>query len=305
MDFFSYHLYYFHNPRGFLEINEFVRQKLDSAGLPGVELINSEWNSYMFSWDTPSDWGMDDPFNAASTVGAMVYMQQSTIGKFFRYSFENYWFGMVDWLDQWRHSGIAMLSLRNLMDYQTQLETTGSDSLGTVIIASENFDNLLSRIIVAANSGSARGYRITFENPAQVAVYICEQYRTDAQHFNELVGTHDFSNDPWLEVSAVPPFVDYWEITCTVSSSGMNQNGLLVYPNPFVSELTIRLPDLFVSEGELLLSDALGRIVYRETIYPGTNIVRIRPPELESGMYYLELHENGKDKLICPVVKTE
>ncbi|MFH2095932.1 MAG: T9SS type A sorting domain-containing protein, partial [Bacteroidota bacterium] len=305
LDFLSYHLYYFHNPYGFLQTNELARSKLDAAGLTGVELINSEWNSYMFSWETPSDWGMDDAFNAASVVGAMTYMQESSIGKFFRYALDNYWFGMIDWYDQWRHSGLAMLYLREVMDNGNRLSTTGNDSLGTVAMASMSPAGDAIRVIVAANSGSSTGYRINFLNPDPSLIYVCDRYCIDEQNFGALTDMCFFTwQNPYLEVQATAPFTEFWIINTMVNSEYNNTDSrIFAYPNPFYSDIHLILPNDSGCEGKLKVYDSTGRIVHQQQMNDiGKNII-INPGNLEPGVYIIEVEETGKGKMIVPVIR--
>jgi len=139
LDFFSYHLYYFPNPYYFKKVNDYVRMKLDSYGLTGVELINTEWNSAMFNYLHYEEFGMDDAINAASLVSALAYVQETDLTMFFRYSFRNYWFGMVHENGDIRYPGMAYKMYREMYDFGDRVQADGSDSLGVTILATSPF----------------------------------------------------------------------------------------------------------------------------------------------------------------------
>lgn len=204
------------------------------AGLQNVELINSEWNSYMVSFETYSEWGMDDPLNASSTAGAMIYMQESTIGKFFRYAFDNYWFGMVNWYDQWRYSGLSMRALRQVMDNGNRLLTTGSDTLGTAIIASGSSSNDEMQLVVTNNISSAHGYTISFQGLDQNYIYPYQIYRIDSSHKYFLAETgaiSQLSNEITQPVHA--PYTDHilFDKLLAINDPDLSSDGM-IFPNP-------------------------------------------------------------------------
>ncbi|OFX38225.1 MAG: hypothetical protein A2X08_09285 [Bacteroidetes bacterium GWA2_32_17] len=263
LDFFVYHLYYLYNPYYFKVVNEYVRNKLDSAGLTNIELINSEWNSYMVSFETYNEWGMDDPLNAASAAGALVYMQESTIGKFFRYAFDNYWFGMVNWYDQWRYSGLSMRALRQLMDNGQKLFVSGGDTLGTVIIASGSPSNDEMQLVVADNSSTANGYTIHIQGLDPTYVYPYQIYRIDATHKYFLVETGTVSQiSADITIPVKSPFTDHVIFDCLVSSSNLSlSNNLIIYPNPCYKSFSFAGKMNYNEYLNVELSDVSGRII--------------------------------------------
>jgi hypothetical protein len=232
LDFFSYHLYYHFNPWYFKYVNEYAKKKLTDAGLTNVELINSEWNSYLYSFDTPSFFGMDDALNAASLTGAMCYMQSSSIGKFFRYAFDNYLFGMVNWDDEWRYSGLAMRSVKQLMDNNTKINAIGGDSLGTVIFASKSTTNNDLNILIADNSSSAKGYILNLPNLTHN--YWCNIYRIDHDNKYELIKSEIYwASSGQLVQKADPPFTDFIKFEQLMGIENRSQaNNLFLFPNP-------------------------------------------------------------------------
>ena len=244
LDFFSYHFYYHPNPYYFKYANEYVRQKLNAAGLTDIPLINSEWNSYMISFDTFSEWGMDDPLSAASLVSAMTYMQESTIENFFRYSFINYWFGMVSYDDDsWRYSGLAMRAFHNLTFNNQRIEATASDSLGTTIIASKSISGDQVQILISDNSSNAYGYNLTLQEIESGYIYNYRIYRidNDNKYFITKTGTLSELN-PGINLNVKSPFADHIILNKTVNiCPNKLNNTFLIYPNPCKDYINIKI----------------------------------------------------------------
>jgi hypothetical protein len=261
LDFFVYHLYYFYNPYYFKVVNEYVRNKLNNAGLTNIELINSEWNSYMFSFDTYSEWGADDALNASSAASALIYMQESTVGKFFRYALDNYWFGMINWYDQWRYSGLAMLALRELMDNGQRLSTSGSDTLGTCIIASSG--NNETDVLLTDNSSNARGYTLQMQDLNPVYIYQYRIFRIDSANKYFIVNTGEVSSQqPTIVQTVKPPYTDHIIFTQILSSSyTFNDATSYIFPNPCTDEFKLMNSGLDGKNVTLILSDIYGRVV--------------------------------------------
>ena len=74
---------------------------------------------------------------------------------------------------------------------------------------------------------------------------------------------------------------------------------VLVYPNPFISDLNLKIVTLF--EGESIayqLYDILGRQILSESVEQATliNNIDLSRSDLASGLYILNVQHNGKDK---------
>jgi hypothetical protein len=79
----------------------------------------------------------------------------------------------------------------------------------------------------------------------------------------------------------------------------------VVYPNPVRSDLYIHLPFSDGDNGEATLTDLSGRMIFSQTIDPGSGITQCDIPEIKSGLYILEVQIdrngevwNGKQKVI-------
>ncbi|MFH0896311.1 MAG: T9SS type A sorting domain-containing protein [Bacteroidota bacterium] len=239
LDFFAYHLYYLPNPYYFKIVNDYARAKLDSRGLQNVKLVNSEWNPYLFSFDTYNEWGMDDAMNAASTASALIYLQQTSFDKIFRYALDNWWFGLVDWQDNWRHSGLVFKAFQELTNNATQLQTNGSDTLGTAIVASIQPGGINSDIIVSDNSSSSHGYNLTLAGISMMAVVLVDIFRIDSTHFYDQIGSTMFYTSP-IKQNVRAPFCDHIKITIVQGTRSQSEDhSLVLYPNPATDKLFI------------------------------------------------------------------
>lgn len=240
LDFLSYHLYYYPNPYYFKVVNEYARTKLQEYGLGNTELINSEWNPYLFSFETYSEWGMDDPLNAASTASALNYMQESTIGKMIRYAFDNYWFGMVDWNDNWRYAGYVFKAYHEMAENTERLETNGADSLGSAIVASRDSSGSIMYVMISDNSSSANGYTLTFAGLGTSA-WNYTVYRIDENNLLAPIGNGDvLQSQPAITQSIHSPFVDYIVLQKTTGILNFgNENKFSLFPVPAKDQLWI------------------------------------------------------------------
>jgi hypothetical protein len=285
LDFFSYHLYYHFNPWYFKFVNEYARKKLINAGLGTVELVNSEWNSYLYSFDTPNYYGMDDALNAASLTGAMIYMQSSTIGKFFRYALDNYLFGMVDWNDEWRYSGLAMRSVRQLMNGNSKIVASGGDSLGTAIIASKSAADYDVNVIITDNSSSANGYKINFSNLPHNYRY--NIYRIDKNYKYELVenGTL-WTSSGEIKQKVSTPYSDFIQLEEIMGVENYSSdNKVLLYPNP--ANDFIRIEGLEYSDYNYSVINSIGTKVIEGRLKSKNKCSEISVRNLEEGIYII------------------
>lgn len=293
-DFISYHLYYHPNPYYFLYTNEVVREKTNAYGLTDIELINTEWNSYMFNFDLQWEYGMFDALNASTLASALHYMQTSTIGKFFRYAFRNTWFGLVSDDDEWHKPGLAMRSAYDLINGSKRLQTSGSDSLGKTITAARDTITEQVKILIADNASADTAYQLHFDNIEDGFAYDYQVYRTDSLHKHELISSGNLNNTQTsIEQNINPPFVDYIIMDKVVHTPATkNKNLTTVYPNPardyiYVSTCASCPPvdvKVFSLDGRFIT--AAGNISHKKLNLPG----------IKSGYYFVNIYDNGKLK---------
>ncbi len=302
LDFFVYHLYYFHNPYYFKWVNEYVRNKLNLAGLTNIELINSEWNSYMISFETYSEWGADDAMNASAATAAMIYMQESTIDKFFRYAFFNYWFGLVNDYDQWRYSGLAYKALRLLMDNGQRLMTSGGDTLGTCIIAST--DNNKIEVMLTDNNLTANGYTLQLQGLDPYYVYDYRIYRIDSLHKYYIVGTGSVnSQQPVVTQQVKSPFTDHFIFEKTVRmASTINDNNSFVYPNPCKDKFRLVNSKLEGKPTTVTLSDIYNREIKKWEIKDFNSSKDFFITEIPPSIYILKVHTPVGPSMLYKIV---
>jgi hypothetical protein len=266
----------------------------------------------MFSFVHFNDWGMDDALNAATTVSAMRYLQETPIDKLFRYATENYWFGLVDWNDQYRYSGLAYRAMHELMNYQQPLVTSGGDSLGTTIMASASQFGDLVHILVASNSSSAAGYDLHINNIAPGEAYHFLLYRIDEQNRYYMVGNGTLSVlGSILYSDARAPFVEHIVLQRIVGMEDqIGTEGLFARPNPFHDKLQISYYLDEPTEIILRLLDVQGREIYRSDQGrqdAGLHDIELQVSENEnlsvSGIFFLQLILNGNAQKLLKVVR--
>lgn len=294
LDFFSYHLYYHFNPWYFKYVNEYAKKKIADVGLTNIELINSEWNSYLYSFDTPSFYGMDDALNAASLTGVMCYMQNSSIGKFFRYALDNYLFGMVNWDDEWRYSGLAMRSVRQLMNNSIKINSFGGDSLGTVIMASKSISNDNFNVLISDNSSTAKGYVINLPNLTNNYRY--NIYRIDSCNKSELVKTEIYwAGSGQIVQKAEAPFTDFIQFEkLTGYEEYFAENNIYLFPNPAKEFINV-----FFNQNDYFkysIINSLGSEVLCGELCTMNKIARISIKGLKKGNYVFKIENKGFTK---------
>ncbi|MFH2142645.1 MAG: T9SS type A sorting domain-containing protein [Bacteroidota bacterium] len=288
MDFFSYHFYYLPNPYYFKLTNEYVRNKLNEYGLGGVELINTEWNTAMFNYQFYEVFGMDDGLNAASLTNALTYMQESDISKFFRYSFRNYWFGLVQENGDVRYSGLAMKSFRQLYENGNCMLSSGGDTLGTSIIATMGTD---CHIIISDISSPAAGYNLLADNLTPGFDYDYTIYRISDDYFYDIAeqGTITSAN-PYIHVPVVSPFSDHIIISQATTLADKNNPETKLYPNPSENVITLEFGKIH----ELIdveISEITGKKLMTG-IFLNTDHCTIDIEDLDNGVYIIR-YKNG------------
>lgn len=97
---------------------------------------------------------------------------------------------------------------------------------------------------------------------------------------------------------------DHFRITDSilVGSSADLQNGhqVIVYPNPFTEQTTVMYAlSHGISDGELVVKDMLGRVLFRHAINSTTGDVNL-PANLGPGSYLVEIFSQG-ESLVTPI----
>ncbi len=290
LDFFSYHLYYLPNPYYFKLTNKYVRNKLNEYGLGSTELINTEWNTAMFNYQFYEVFGMDDGLNAASFTNTMTYMQDSDISKFFRYSFRNYWFGLVQENGDVRYSGLAMKSFRQLYENGNRISSTGGDTLGTSIIATRGVSDC--HIIVSDISSPATAYSLQIEN-LYPGIYNYVIYRISDSLFYEEAGQGTVSSsNPEIIVTAISPYSDHIIISSITSfNKSRNNEHAKLYPNPCSDYLFLSFQEIchFIN---VEICDIAGKTIFNKT-FRATDKCELDIMKLEKGLYIIKYYNDS------------
>ncbi|MGC9330464.1 MAG: GH39 family glycosyl hydrolase [Bacteroidales bacterium] len=289
-DFILYHLYYHPNPYHFLYTNEMVREKTDAYGLTDIELINTEWNSYMFNFELQWEYGMFDALNAATLASTLHYMQQSTIGKLFRYAFINTWFGLIRMDDEWYKPGLAMRSAYEIMHANKQLETTGSDNLGKTITAARDTATQQIKIMIADNASADTAYHLFVDNIENNVSYDYEIYRIDSLHAHNLVSSGSVDNThPDITQHVNPPYVDIIIMDKIVSEPAKNiqQHYIAVYPNPAGDYLIIHSIDNSPVDIKICTQNGQFLIAFDDITHK-----KINTAQFSSGTYIVNVYQN-------------
>lgn len=266
LDFMSYHVYYYPNPYYFKYANDYARIMLNRRNLGGVELINSEWNIYLYDFDVFSMRVCNDAINASSTLSAFKYLNETDIGKAFRYNLASYYFGLLNDDGSWRYGGLAYRTYSRLTELDYRLRTEGSDSMGTTVMAGKTLNGDMMQVVVSDNSSSAAGYHLNIlELPVITGniypYYDYEIYRLDKNnmYYQAGFGSVDMMN-PTITQRVKAPFTDhimfYQKLGVAENKTNFN---LTVYPNPsadnfsFIMKGNVRDIEVFDSRGVRVL----------------------------------------------------
>ena len=104
----------------------------------------------------------------------------------------------------------------------------------------------------------------------------------------------DATNDQFTDV-IIPDAVaqGYWWGDMVGTTSARTPLTLALYPNPTTGILYLELPPGGTGATRLLVADALGRTVLRQTLAPGGGVRSLRVDELPPGMYTLRAETDG------------
>ncbi|MCS7036206.1 MAG: T9SS type A sorting domain-containing protein [Saprospiraceae bacterium] len=81
---------------------------------------------------------------------------------------------------------------------------------------------------------------------------------------------------------------------CTVSTQQPDSGVLLLYPNPTSGAAWIRLEEALTSEAQLRIWDASGRLLQQRPVAAGSDQVALQDDSLRAGVYFVELHTEGR-----------
>jgi hypothetical protein len=243
----------------------------------------------MFNFELQWEYGMFDALNAATLASALHYMQQSTIGKLFRYAFINTWFGLISMEDEWYKPGLAMRSAYEVMHANKQLETSGSDSLGKTITAARDTTTQQIKIMIADNASADTAYHLFVDNIENNVSYNYEIYRIDSLHNHELVNSGNVNNQqPDITQYAKPPYVDLIILDKIVSEPvKAMQHNIAVYPNPADDYLIIHSIDN--SPVDIKICTQNGQII---TAFDNITHQKIPTAQFSSGTYIVNVYQN-------------
>lgn len=302
LDFFSYHVYYYPNPYYFKYANDYARNMLNRRNLTGVELINSEWNIYMYDFDVFSMRVCNDAINASSTLSAFNYFNETDIGKAFRYNLASYYFGLLNDDGSWRYGGLAYRTYSRLTELDRRLRTAGSDSMGTTVMAGKTLNGDMMQVVVADNSSSAAGYHLNIlELPVITGniypYYDYEIYRMDENnmYYQAGSGSVDMMN-PTITQRVKAPFADHILFYQRVGiSEKENDNNLMIYPNPSTDNFTFKMKgdikdfEVFDSRGLRVLHQAADDLITGEGIFTWDGSTNDGSPIIK-GVYFLKVN---------------
>lgn len=165
----------------------------------------------------------------------------------------------------------------------------------------------------AAFSNSNVGLTATFTNSSTCSTCSSMSYNWnfgDASTSTNANPTHTYAAGGTYNVCLIVTGIDSGSVcmdtichTLTVGTSGianLENNQLVVYPNPASTQFTLELPstDLY----ELVLSDATGRVIRRETVQSYNKRTMIDVTTLSSGVYRMTLTQ-GKKKFTAKIMK--
>ncbi|MBB6238956.1 hypothetical protein HDC90_003603 [Pedobacter sp. AK013] len=86
----------------------------------------------------------------------------------------------------------------------------------------------------------------------------------------------------------------------TISQAADNN---VVYPNPFINLLTMKLPNLKIKTADIEISDIIGQIVLKGKYVSDGGFISMNVDKLTSGIYLLKVVTDNGDKSIYKVIK--
>jgi len=300
-DFISYHSYTFSNPYYFLIQQQDIQPLLLFYGLSNIETYLTEWSNYPYNTETTlTDFGRDDALSASLTASSFFYLQNSSLTAAHRYRTDEYFFGLFRDNGDYSYSGQAFKAVGNFNENNQWLQTTGSDTLGTVCMAGKSNSNNKFSIIVSNPSKISNSYSVDIQN--LLGNYNYQILRIDSNNELVLVQNGVVSPSSSTITSIVsPPYVDYitFNNILGINISNLTEEDIILYPNPFNSRTNIgySIPQQYGnSDVRLNIYDLKGRTIetlVNENQVPGKHIVSFDASNIPSGIYLYGISING------------
>ncbi|NOZ13768.1 MAG: hypothetical protein GXO69_09005 [Acidobacteria bacterium] len=208
LDFFSYHYYGTSNPFYYYQMNRDAEELLSGYGIKGVDLYLSEWNTWRYDPANRLDMGRDDPLSAASAAAVITCLQNAGLTDAFRYRSDEYYFGLFhdDGSISW--SGLVFQALANFRTTPILVPASGGDKLGRTILAGKSADGEEAAVLISDTASAAAGYVLHLTGLKTDSCYYYFQYRIDAFHRLEQVGSGILNNNMTISGSVSTPYVE-------------------------------------------------------------------------------------------------
>ena len=97
-------------------------------------------------------------------------------------------------------------------------------------------------------------------------------------------------------IVALEPFMNSTATTTCFSGMSIGEDALalVMYPNPVTDQLYVQLPSASDHASELLILDALGRVVYSRTIQPHEQELKVDFTDLATGVYNVQVYTQNR-----------
>ena len=276
-----------------------VQQVLDSLNF-SIPHYLTEWN---ISASNPGRYGYNTR-GGAFTASFLIYMQNTTIDKAFRYRGPEADTSFGTWFydGTYKKPAYAFLAFKKALETPIRLHCTGSDTLGYATIAGKSAGGDTISILISDVKSSNSGYNLTVRNlPWGYSGFTYQRYLLDSLHNLELVETGNYFDSTFAtQETMIAPSVQFIRLikrqptsvsekpTNGTASYELYQN----YPNPFNPATTIRFSLPQRSHVTLKVFDVLGREVATLVdgeLNAGEHSVVYDAKDLPSGLYFYRL----------------
>lgn len=147
------------------------------------------------------------------------------------------------------------------------------------------------------------GATSTLQNPSHT-------YLNDGVYTVTLVAAHPDGSDTLTKNSYITKnssmCIPGINTPCLISGVELKQSGdnLTVYPNPFSARINVQydLGDGFIHGAEIVISDIIGKIVFRESLLKSAGIVTI-DKDFKPGLYFMDIRNGKESTKIIKIVK--
>lgn len=251
----------------------FTQEELDSLGVYTFDGIAPIPSTELVLWKFPDTVTVGIPVQVPFTVIPLTGTSAvafSTTTNVYAIEFEVSSFSGF----MLQPTDVALLPIANLLKFDVQLNLEKQAELNWEIKENHN----LAYFVVER---SADG--ITFEE--------FEKILSTAKQLNySLLDAQPFVGNTYyrLRLVAIDGSISYSRVK-TVYVEGLK--GIEIYPNPNEGHFTIALESTTSKQLKILLTDQLGRTVYkqRETVQEGLNQLKVETTKLTNGVYFVQL----------------